>query len=195
MRPFLEARPAPQRWLLRQPPLLLLTLSGVASGSLLGLVWGAVTLVVLGSVPQWALGGLLALLGLTEVLGRRAPLTQIGKETPLRWRAQGSVRWAMKTGFLLGLGAPTRIGFALWYALPVLAVLLNEPGASMAIFGTYGGLRTGLALAISGALARHGTVTATRWLLSRRPLAQHVSGYTCVVVGLALAVGYVVAPA
>jgi hypothetical protein len=41
----------------------------------------------------------------------------------------------------LGFGATSRIGFWLWYAVPLGAFLIGEPVAGAIIYGTYGLVR------------------------------------------------------
>lgn len=121
-------------------------LAGAVSGAGLGLALGMTAAVAAGYVPPLVFGVVLIALGLGEVLGRPAPLTRIGRETPVAWREKSPMMWAVLTGSLLGAGIPTRIGFGLWYALPVGALIIGDVTVSIIAFSLYGGLRTGLSM-------------------------------------------------
>jgi hypothetical protein len=115
--------------------------AGAAGGATLGAAGGllsadvrAATTVVLAAV-----GATVAVLGL---LGRRVSLPQHDVATPQRWLHQGPVRWALKNGAALGLGATTRIGFALWYVIPAYAVVSAHPARAAAVWSAYGAART-----------------------------------------------------
>jgi hypothetical protein len=47
------------------------------------------------------------------------------------------LRWAIRNGLALGFGATSRIGFRLWYVVPLGAFLIGDPGAGSTIYGTY----------------------------------------------------------
>lgn len=76
-----------------------------------------------------------------ELLGRRIQPPQFDCETPQRWVHKGPLRWATQNGLALGFGATSRIGFWLWYVIPLGAFLVGEAGAGAAIYGTYGLVR------------------------------------------------------
>jgi hypothetical protein len=56
---------------------------------------------------------------------------------------RGPLGWATRNGLALGIGATSRIGFWLWYVMPVTALLSASPLAGAAIYGLYGALRAG----------------------------------------------------
>jgi hypothetical protein len=115
------------------------------SGSLvMGLVAGAVLGYSGSLVPRdvrLGLGTLLAFAavacGLVEVAGRRIRPPQWNRETPQRWMYAGPLRAALRNGLTLGLGLTTRIGFVLWYAVPVGAFLTGDPVFGAVIYATY----------------------------------------------------------
>ena len=118
------------------------------SSALAGLVAGAVlgtlgSLLPLGS--RLAAGSVLAVVAIAvsglEVLGRRIQPPQFDCETPQRWVHKGPLRWAIQNGLALGFGATSRIGFWLWYSIPLGAFLVGDPGLGAVVYGTYGLVR------------------------------------------------------
>lgn len=83
-------------------------------------------------------GGGLALVQLT---GRPLAPLQCDRLTPKRWARQSALGWALRNGASLGLGAFTRIGFWLWYAVPAAAFLSGRPLVGALVYGTYGLVR------------------------------------------------------
>lgn len=112
------------------------TASGVA-GLALGLLGNAMS-----SDLRIACATLLSLLGVfvggATILGYKVALPQCDRETPRRWVAEGRFRWAIRNGAALGVGATSRIGFYLWYAVPAGATLLADPVFGALLYGSYG---------------------------------------------------------
>jgi len=79
--------------------------------------------------------------GSFELFGYRVPLPQLDCETPQRWVHKGPFLWAIQNGLVLGFGATSRIGFALWYAVPVGALLFGSPMLGAVAYGAYGLVR------------------------------------------------------
>lgn len=125
--------------------LALYVIAGTASGAAAGALVSVPLWVAADPPPAWLMtsaaffGCVLAIIGLT---GRRVPLLQYDVATPQAWLHQGPVRWALKNGAALGFGASSRIGFALWYVVPVFAFFEGNPGAGAAVWGAYGLSRT-----------------------------------------------------
>jgi hypothetical protein len=115
-------------------------LAGVVAGAALGTVGGLLPLDI-----RLAVGSVLAItaivVGGLELFGRRIQPWQFDCETPQRWVNRGALRWATRNGLTLGFGATSRIGFWLWYVIPLGAFLVGDPGAGAAIYGTYGLVR------------------------------------------------------
>ena len=115
--------------------------ASAAAGALLGWVGAQVVFearVAIGTAL--AIGGVIAgLLGLT---GRSRPALQCDVETPQRWVREGPIAWPVKNGASLGLGAFTRLGFPLWYVIPVAALLSASAIFGAAIYAAYGTVRT-----------------------------------------------------
>jgi hypothetical protein len=114
--------------------------AGLVAGAALGLVGGLFPLDV-----RLAVASILAIaaiaLGSLEFFGRRMQPLQFDLETPQRWVNKGAWQWATRNGLTLGFGATSRIGFWLWYAIPLGAFLIGEPVAGGVIYGTYGLVR------------------------------------------------------
>lgn len=116
------------------------SLTGVVTGGLLGAVGSLVPLEY--RIATASLLGVIAVtLGSLELGGRRVRLPQLDHETPQSWMNVGSLRWAARNGFTLGLGAISRIGFPLWYVVPAGAFLVARPDLGIAIYGTYSMVR------------------------------------------------------
>ncbi len=115
---------------------------GTATGALLG---------TLGSwLPESGRIAVASLLGIAAAIlgggelyyGRLRPI-QCERETPQRWLGAGALRWAARNGAALSIGATTRIGFWLWYAIPLAALLDGRPALGAIIYGLYGLARGG----------------------------------------------------
>ena len=113
-----------------------MVLSGLITGAFLGAAGG-----ILSSDVRFAGASLLAVVsivfGSLEIAGRRVWLLQYNHETPQRWLEMGPMRWAVVNGLALGFGATSRIGFWLWYTIPLGALLFARPDLGAAIYGTY----------------------------------------------------------
>lgn len=118
--------------------------TGAVLGLLGGLVPGSLRAVLAALVSLVAVG-----LGLLELTGRRIPVVQVDRETPYEWLGPGSLPWAVRNGAALGFGARTRLGFWLWYVIPIAAFLSGEPIVGAVGYGAYGLVRT---LSVGGLL-------------------------------------------
>lgn len=81
------------------------------------------------------------ILGLLELGPRPWRVPQCDVETPQRWMNAGALRWALLNGVALGTGATSRIGFWLWYAIPISSLLVGDPLKGALIYGLYGLVR------------------------------------------------------
>ena len=115
-------------------------LAGLTAGTVLGAAGGLLSL-----EARLAIGSILALVaiavGSLELLGRRVLLPQFDCETPRRWVDKGALQWAVRNGLALGFGGTSRIGFLLWYAIPIGALISGGPLLGAAIYGTYALIR------------------------------------------------------
>ncbi len=115
-------------------------LAGLTTGVILGAVGSLLPLDI-----RLAAGSILAVgavaIGGLEFFGRRVQPLQLDCETPQRWVRRGPFAWAVRNGLTLGFGATSRIGFWLWYAVPLGAFLVGNPVFGAVTYGTYGLLR------------------------------------------------------
>lgn len=81
-------------------------------------------------------------LGLAELSGHRVALIQVDRETPYAWLRPGPLRWAMRNGAAIGFGAATRLGFWLWFVIPIGAMLSGNPLIGALGWGLYALVRT-----------------------------------------------------
>lgn len=129
--------------------LLLYTLSAAAAGTAAGAVAGALggdsadsLRAVLGTI----LGALAIGMGCIALFGVSYPPLQCDRETPQEWVAKGPVVWPVLNGAALGFGATSRLGFWLWYAVPVGSFLVASPVGGALIWSMYGLTRAGAAI-------------------------------------------------
>lgn len=153
----------------------------VASGSAAGVLAGAALGLVGSSISVEASAGMitgLSVVGLgigsVELMGRRVRLLENDRETPRAWLADTPLIWALKTGAALGVGATTRIGFPLWYAIPLGAALSGSVVVGAAIYGTYALVRSGTAIGLLLGLGARGENGALR-LVRAAKVARRVS--------------------
>lgn len=117
-------------------------LGGAAVGTVLGALGG-----LLPFSARVAMASILSLIaiavGVLELGPRPWRVPQCDVETPQRWMNAGAIRWATLNGAALGVGATSRIGFWLWYAIPASAILLGDPVSGALVYGLYGLIRGG----------------------------------------------------
>lgn len=158
--------------------------AGALAGALLGWIGGLLSLdvrVLLGTVL-----GLVAVgIGLTELSGRRIPLVQLDRETPVEWIDEGPVRWALRNGLAIGLGAGNRLGFWLWYVIPIGALLSGDPLVGALGYGCYGLIRTMGAAGMIFLFERGRIDREGRWILEFFDQARGIAATQLAVVGLA----------
>lgn len=112
-------------------------LSAAAVGGVLG--WSGYFLSFGTRIALASLFSVVAMItGVLEFTGARMRLLQCNVETPQEWVRQGSLPWAFKNGSALGVGAVSRIGFPLWYVVPLGSILLASPRVGAALYGAYG---------------------------------------------------------
>ena len=114
---------------------------------MLGFLGAALPLNVRAAFATLAAAGALAIT-MAEAAGRPIPVPQLNRETPKAWVERGSVYWALRNGFTLGFGASTRIGFWLWYVIPLSAILGGSVLVGGLVGAAYGVVRGLLATAI-----------------------------------------------
>jgi hypothetical protein len=124
----------------------------------------------------------------SEVAGRRIRPLQCDRETPRSWMQAGPLRRAVRNGAALGLGATTRIGFWLWYVVPVSAIVCGRPDVGALVYGSYGATR-GLAVwGIIYGVRRARWRNWQQWLASRNSRARLVTAQALLGLGLAITI-------
>jgi hypothetical protein len=163
------------------------TLAGAATGALLGLLGSSI-----GVDERAALATLLALValaaGVRELRGGRACVIQRDAETPQRWLHRGPVVWAVLNGAALGSAFGTRLGFGLWYAVPLGALVLGDPAVGAALYGLYGAARTGAVLGIVMLDRSWGPERVADTLFALRTSMERLSGSALLGLGAVIAI-------
>ncbi len=118
-------------------------ITGCAAGALLGSVGSLIPL------TTRAAGTTLAALAVVVLAAIRAPLVQVDHETPQSLLHRGPLIWSTANGSLLGLAVTSRIGFWLWYLVPVTVLASGSPLGGAVIWGVYAGVRLGTVAAIA----------------------------------------------
>lgn len=102
-----------------------------------------------------------------------------------------AIRAAAATGALLG--AISRIGFWLWYAVPLGALLSGQVMVGALLYGTYGFVRSAVTrVVIRGPARRVGGNTVAMWMLRQGHTARVLAAGQLALlgIGVAVAVGF-----
>lgn len=162
-------------------------LAGTIAGAVAGAATGAMGNAVSDPV-RFSLGTLLGAVavgvGVRALRAERSAPLQCDRETPKEWVDRGPLAWPILNGAALGFGATTRLGFWLWYAIPIGCFLLAAPAAGAVIWGSYGLTRTAAAAVIWHVQARHRDHDLTG-ILSLRASADRAAASMTVVLGFA----------
>ncbi len=160
--------------------------AGLLTGAFLGIVGSLLPLdfrLAVGSV----LAAAAAVVASLELFGRRVQLPQFDCETPQRWVHKGPLRWATRNGLTLGFGATSRIGFWLWYVIPLGALLIGGPVLGAVVYGTYGLLRAlGAVFILLGTLSLKFDVSD--WLMKRYGAARALAAGQLLFLGVTSAI-------
>lgn len=178
------------RWQARALTFTLSAIGGsVAAGTLLAAAGSTIAsrerLAIAASLGIVAVG-----VGCRELAGRPLPLLQRNRETSRKAMSRGALRWAAANGVTLGIGATTRIGFAIWYLVPAGAFVVGNPLLGAAIYGAYGLVR-GLAPWPLIVIARRAQYDIRGRLVRLSPEVRTAAGVVLIGVGAALAVSAV----
>jgi hypothetical protein len=122
-----------------------------------------------------------------SLLPRLAPL-QLRGEKSQALLGLGPRRWAAANGALLALGLVSRIGFWVWYVVPLSCFASGSIVAGAAIWGSYGLSRMGVASCAAYAMRADsaGTATIGERLLDGRARAEPASRAALAVLAAAL---------
>lgn len=156
------------------------TVAGTVAGALLGFAGQ-----FLPADLRAALATLAALtgifIGIVELTGRRVPIPQADRETPFAWLDAGALFWSIRNGAALGFGARSRLGFWLWYVIPLGAFLSGSILIGAVGYGLYAATRT-FAAGVIYAMEKQDEGSATA-LLRLNPRARLATAGTLVVMG------------
>src|SRR5205823_6646276 len=128
------------------------------------------------------------IIGGREVSGHRSWLLQFDHETPQSWMNLGPLKWAATNGFALGSGAMSRIGFWLWYVIPVAALLIGNMQVSAVLYGAYGFTRGIAVWLIILGLPNWVHGSASEWLINHRDSAHTLAAAQLVLIGVSVMV-------
>ena len=159
--------------------------AGAAVGGVIGALAGTFPLEARLAVVS-TLAGAILLMGLLELFGKRFRLLAGKRETPQSWLYLGPRRWALRNGAALGLGLASRVGFSLWYVVPLTSFLLGSAFLGAIAFGLYAAARSGTIIGLAALVSRGTFGEYTDRLLSWSGMAHAVSGASSVVVGALL---------
>lgn len=169
------------------------TLGGTLGGAVAGLLFAALG-VLAGDGPRPAIAlvaiAVAALLGAWEASGRRARMLQLDQETPQRWMHFGPVRWALANGAALGFAVTSRLGFPLWYVLPIVSFASGTLWFGPLLWAVYGASRTSLAWLVLGVMRRRRPDAVLDGLVRLQPPLRRAAGALVIVdAALLLAAG------
>lgn len=155
--------------------------SGAAIASL-GLIAPLNVRLVVGIILAWTVA-CAALL-----LPRRLP--QIDRETEQSLLGHGPLEWATLNGALLGLGFTSRVGYWIWYLVPITCFILGAPVIGAIVWATYALTRLGIAVSLAGWMHHHPDQISqiSRWLLALRPRARGIVGPAAGILAFALGI-------
>jgi hypothetical protein len=120
---------------------------------------------------------------------RRLP--QIDRETDQDLLGRGPVLWALVNGFLLGTGLTSRIGYWVFYLLPLGCFVAGSAAWGALIWAAYGFTRLGAVVLLAGSMVRRPArmLDVSMALLAWRPALRRASAPATAVLALALALG------
>ena len=95
--------------------------------------------------------------------------------------------WAIRNGLALGFGATSRIGFWLWYVVPLGAFLVGDSIFGAVIYGTYSLIRALGATVILLGMIRLKT-DISDWLIERYGEARLLAAGQLIFLGAATAI-------
>lgn len=119
----------------------------------------------------------------------RVRLPQFDRETPQSLLHRGPLFWAMSNGALLGVAVTSRLGFWLWYMIPIGALATASPLTGAGIWGGYGFCRLAILAYVAGRMRERGSASheVSDALLKAKPRVGRYMTIAASVVGLATA--------
>jgi hypothetical protein len=158
------------------------TTAAIVGAGLVGLALGAIGSSLGVGMREAITVGCAALIGAAgtqELAWGSIRLLQFNRETSRRLRTY-PLFWAAYNGFVLGTAFRTRIGFVVWYVVPLAALLAGDALIGGLLYATYGASR-GLAPWLLISADRRGERRFREHLLRGHRLAQRLSGTTSIV--------------
>lgn len=165
---------------------LLFSLSAIISGVILGAMLGFLGSWVNADVRIAAaslLGVVAVVIGVLELYDKTSVL-ECDKETPQSWVHHGPIIWPIENGLALGCGATSRIGFWLWYVIPLSSLLSGKVEYGALIYATYSFTRGMSIWFIIFGLTRLVKEDWTVWLLKNRTNMRLLSATHLILLGL-----------
>jgi hypothetical protein len=162
-------------------------LAGASVGAAIGFLGSALAADARIGISS-AFAAALVVAGALELLpGGFRPL-ECRRETPKDWVYRGRpTRWAIMNGLALGCGAFSRLGFSLWYIVPLACFFSGSVLLGAAIYGAYG-LARGIAVWPIMLVARSSGFDLGEWLIARSATAKRIAAAELIVVASAFAV-------
>lgn len=164
------------------------TLAGVISGFVLGWLGSIVSLDIrLAVISLLSLASIV--IAILELGGWQVlQLLQCDRETPQSWVHKGPIQWAIQNGLALGSGFANRIGFWLWYAIPLGAFFVGSPVFGALLYGIYGFVRGIMVwVLISGPAKKYGEEFADR-LIGYNKIARLITTGQLLFLGIVVAI-------
>lgn len=191
-------RPArTEKWFVRPA---VFTVAAFVSGSAAGASLGALGGIVLASNTRTAaaitLGAGAVGLGSLDLAGHPLKVPQRNRETPRIWlRSRASIA-AARNGSALGTGWSTRIGFWLWFVIPLGSFLSGSAVIGGVVYGAYGltrGLGPWLLLGAHRIEQRVPSMKGGdvgKWLFNRYLVMRSVTAVQLVIMGVIAIVAF-----
>ena len=134
------------------------------------------------------LGLIAIILAIIELSGRNIQLLQCDRETPQRWVHRGPLWWAFQNGLALGCGIANRLGFLLWYVIPIGSLLVANPIWGLIIYGTYSTVRGMAVWVIILGLGRYHKDDLGDWLIRKKETARLLTAGQLLFLGIVITI-------
>ena len=128
--------------------------SGIALAAVVGLTLGLV-----GAQLGDDLRGLMVTLAIVAIVGAaigRGRPWQLNRDTALSWLFYNDWRTAALNGAELGVGVTTRVGYWLWYIVPLGAVASGSARNGALLYMSYATVRLAMSLSLAWLSLAHG---------------------------------------
>ena len=76
----------------------------------------------------------------------------------------------------MGVGFTSRVGFWLWYVVPIACLLFADLWLGAVLFATYAAVRTGCAWLLAAIVKQRPSLDLSVWLMRHIPHARRISG-------------------